>query len=105
MTKATIMLFILGLFSCGSYKHQAQLDKYAYFQITGELNGEKLVLDNGTPVAVEDEYESFDLNGRQATRIRVNQGKHRVTIYREDKVIVDRVFYVSSGNVFELELP
>ena len=98
-------ILFLSLFGCGTHSHQAQVNKYAYIQIIGEINEEKMVLDNGLPIILGDSTESFDLNGKTATKIRVQQGRHRITIYRKGGIIVDRLFYVSPGNVFEVELP
>ena len=100
----SVVLFLF-LFGCGTHSHQTQVDKYSYIQVIGEVNEEKMVLDNGPPIALGDSTESFHLNGRTATKIRIQQGRHRITIYRRGQIILDRVFYVSPGNIFEVELP
>ncbi|OIQ15954.1 MAG: hypothetical protein BM556_16805 [Bacteriovorax sp. MedPE-SWde] len=97
------LLFIT--ISCGTYKSQTQIDKYSYLQLVGEVNGEKLILDNGTAIKLGESTESFDLNGRTVTKIRIERGKHIVKITRNNEIIINRTFFVSSGNVFEMELP
>ena len=104
-----VKLFILSLalllVSCGSFKSQTQVDNYSYLQIVGEVDGEELSIDGRGGIVLGDTTESFDLNGKTVTKIRVEKGKHTMKISRNGKLIVNRVFYVSEGNIFEVELP
>ena len=104
MIKITIGALLLTLSSCGTHEQKSQVNNYSYIQIIGEINKEKLVLNNQLPIKLSS-LESFKLGGEVATKIRIKQGRHRVTIYRGKEIILDRAFYVSPGNTFELELP
>jgi hypothetical protein len=99
---AFVLPFISG---CGTYQATTQVDDKAYVQIMGKPNAETIEIDGHSVGVLGDQLKSFYLNGRTATKIQIAKGTHRIKILRDGKVIVYRTFFVSSGNVFEVDLP
>jgi hypothetical protein len=102
------LLFIFGamlaLTACGTYQQTVQVDDKAYLLIIGEANGNVVTIDNGKPLELEKDTTSFDLNGVTATKIEVSIGTHTVKISKNGELKVNRKFYVSTGNSFEVKL-
>lgn len=92
------------LAACGSFKTVSQTEETTYLQLLGNKEGVVLVLDQSTTVNL-DTLQSFELNGKEATRITVPAGQHRVTLTRNGALLVDRNIYVSEGNAFDITLP
>ena len=105
INKFITIIILAGLFSCGTYRQQTQVNESTYLQIIGEPKGETLILDNDVPIVLDDDIEISEINGQTVMKFRITKGKHTIKILRDGKIIVNRVFYISSGNVFELELP
>lgn len=105
--------FILVLFAfvfpflggCGTYQATTQVDDTAYVQIMGKPNAETVELDGQSVGVLGQQLKSFYLNGQTATKIQVTKGTHTIKILRDGKTLVYRTFFVSSGNVFEVNLP
>lgn len=102
------LLFILGIMlaltACGSYQQTVQVDDKAYLLIIGEPGGNIVTIDNGKALELEKDTASFDLNGVTATKIEVSIGTHTVKITKNGELKVNRKFYVSTGNSFEVRL-
>ncbi len=92
------------LAACGSFKTVSQTEETTYLQLLGNKEDVVLVLDQTTTVDLNT-LQSFDLNGKEATRITVPAGQHRVTLTRKGALLVDRNIYVSEGNAFDITLP
>ena len=100
-----IFLAILAV-SCGTHVQRTQVnDNFAYLQLVGKVQKEKLILNDSQEVILGEDTKSFKLDDKVVTKIRIKAGKNRVKILRGKQLLLDRVFYVSSGNDFELELP
>ena len=102
------LLFIFGvmlaLSACGTYQQTVQVDDKAYLLIIGEANGNVVTIDNGKPLELEKDTASFDLNGVTTTKIEIAIGTHTVKIIKNGELKVNRKFYVSTGNSFEVKL-
>jgi hypothetical protein len=97
-------LLLLVLSGCGTYSQSVQVDDHAYLLLTGNPEGNVVVIDDGKPIDLSKETKSFVLNGQQATKIKIPIGKHTVKVAKNGVLMINRVFYVSSGNSFEVEL-
>ena len=64
-----------------------------------------LTIDGHQVGVLGESLESFDLNGRTATRIQILPGTHEITLTRAGKMIMHRKIYVSDGHDFEVVLP
>ena len=109
MMRAKFLIFPVALLvllvGCGTYSHQVASDGSSYLLLIGEPEGESVKIDGAAPFVLGKNTESFDLNGREATKIRIPRGKHRVKITRGGNLLLDRVFFISEGQSFELEIP
>lgn len=104
MKTIIVGLLALLLTACGSFKTQVQTEEGSSLHLVGNPEQAVLVLDNTTTVDLNKTL-SFDLNGKQVTKIVVPQGQHRVTITRNGTLLVDRSIYIGEGQAFEIVLP
>lgn len=104
MNKILLTCLALLLAACGSFKTVSQTEETTYLQLLGTRDGVVVTLDKTTIVDLAS-APSFDLNGKEATRILVAPGQHRVTITRNGALVADRNIYVSEGNAFDINLP
>ena len=104
--KKLILLFamVLVLAACGAYQQTVQVSDKAYLLIIGDPDGGVVTIDDGKALAMEKDTVSFDLNGQTATKIEITIGSHTVKITKNGELIVNRKFYVSNGNSFEVRL-
>jgi len=101
------LLIIVGLLmitGCGKYSQTVQVSDDAYLLLMGDTTGYVLVIDNDSPVDLENDTTSFDLNGKTATKIKIVTGAHTIKITKNGNVTINRKFYVSTGNSFEVNL-
>ncbi|MEE2730792.1 MAG: hypothetical protein VYA55_08205 [Pseudomonadota bacterium] len=102
-------IFLVCLFSllaaCGSFQSVTQTEESTYLQLEGNPAGVQLKLDDTHQLDLERDTTSFDLNGKTITKIIIQPGRHRVTLTRNQQLLVDREFYVSEGNGFEVKIP
>ena len=104
-----ILLFTLlafFLFGCGGKNYTVtQVDSHAYILIKGDTNKEKLFIDNSKALILGSDTSSYSLDsGENANKIRIKEGTHILKIMRDGKIIINRKFYVSPGNTFEVNL-
>jgi ferric-dicitrate binding protein FerR (iron transport regulator) len=91
------LVFSLLLSACStSFSEIKQVDDKAYLQLSGNLQGTTLVLDNTTTV---------QLDGETVAKFDLSVGSHQVEISRGQQVLVKRKIYVTNGNVFEVRVP
>ena len=100
----TIALAFLLLTGCGAYNQAVQVNDKAYLLLIGNPYNNIVTIDNQKPINLSLETVSFNLNGQKATKIEIPIGKHTVKITKNGIDIVNRVFYVSNGNSFEVKL-
>ncbi|HVK99284.1 MAG TPA: hypothetical protein VM553_05695 [Dongiaceae bacterium] len=104
MKNILLACLALLLAACGNFQTVNQTEETTYLQLLGNKENAVLTLDTNTTVDLNT-MESFDLNGKNATRIVVPAGQHRITITRSGTVLVDRNVYIGEGNAFEITLP
>lgn len=95
---------VLALTACGSFQQTVQVDDKAYLLIIGEPSGSIVTIDSSEPLELGKDTVSFDLNGQTATKIEISIGSHTVKITKNGNIKVNRKFYVSTGNSFEVKL-
>jgi len=102
------LLFIvytaLMLTACGSYQQTVQVQDRAYLLLIGDPSGSVVTIDNNKPLELGKDTSSYDLNGEKATKIQISIGTHTVTVTTNGVLKVNRKFYVSTGNNFEVRL-
>ncbi|NOX90951.1 MAG: hypothetical protein GXP18_00445 [Gammaproteobacteria bacterium] len=98
------LVTILILAGCGTYQQTTQVDDSAYLLIIGDPAGYVVTIDNTKPLKLEEDTVSFDLDGKTVTKIKLSTGTHAVKIMKNGKLKINRKFYVSNGNSFEVRL-
>lgn len=99
-----IIMALLMVTGCGTYRQTVEVDDNAYLLLIGDPTGNIVTIDNGRPIELGKETESFNLNGKTATKIQVPIGSHTVKVTKDGELMVNRKFYVSTGTSFEVEL-
>ena len=101
-------LFILGIFSfngCvqGVKTGVVQKADYAYLKFTGNLDSASVIIDDG-------KY-SFDLftyyndPTKKRSLYKISKGKHRIQVYKNDILVVDRTIFVDNHVTMEIDIP
>lgn len=101
---SAVVLFTLVLVGCGTYRQTVQIDDHAYLLLIGNPENNVVVIDGGNPIDLAKDTTSFSLDGRQVTKIQISIGKHTVKVTMGGTLKIYRVFYVSTGTSFEIEL-
>lgn len=94
----------LFLSACGFYRSTNQVDEAALLQITGNVDGLFLQMDDQPPIAL-DNLKSFDLYGKKAIQIQVAPGTHSYKLLRNNTIIAHRKFFVAAHETFEVSAP
>ena len=103
--KAVVVAGLVALVAaCGSFKTTVQSEEGTFLQLVGNPQDVVLVLDQSTTMDLN-QAKSFDLDGRNITKIVIPPGQHRVTLTRGGNLLVDRKIFVSEGNAFEINIP
>ncbi len=88
-------LFALAFTGCGYQEGVITPEKKAYLYFTGNVQDVKVVVDSN---------EGFTIETGPKHKYKINSGKHTVTVYRGDKIIVNREIFVSDGVEKEIEV-
>ncbi|MFA6188076.1 MAG: hypothetical protein WC680_02235 [Sulfuricurvum sp.] len=89
------LLAIVGLSGCGYKEGVATAEQKSYLYFTGNVSDIKVSVDNGATFKVESGINH---------QYKINSGKHTITIYRENNVILKREIYVSDSIAKEIEV-
>ncbi|MDH3354571.1 MAG: hypothetical protein OEL79_05085 [Chromatiales bacterium] len=134
----TSLLLSALLIGCGSHEQVVQRNELVYIQFVGMHNGETIIIDGAAPYKLmggpqpdnEADFkknyipvlDSFTINGKEATKIQVDKGRHNVKVYRrndetnnalltaeeiinsDNELIIDKDIYIASGTTYEFEL-
>lgn len=101
------LLIIVGLLmitGCGKYSQTVQVSDDAYLLLIGDTTGYVVVIDNDSPIDLENDTTSFGLNGKTATKIKILTGTHTLKVTKNGNVTINRKFFVSTGTSFEVNL-
>ena len=107
MIKNILLISLLVSFaSCGGKNFTVnQVETHAYLLIKGESKKEQVFIDTSSPLVLGVDTKEYDLDdGVKASKIQISEGTHNLKIMRNNKVIIERNFYVTPGNSFEVNL-
>lgn len=106
MKNFLIIIPLLILCSCGGKNYtKTQVENFSYLLIKGDSANEQVFIDNSTPIVLGDDTEEYELDeGVNASKIQIKDGTHEIKIVRDGKVIIQRKFYVTPGDTFEVNL-
>jgi hypothetical protein len=89
------LLIVLTLTGCGYQEGISTPEKKAYLYFTGDVKEVKVVIDSN---------EGFTVEAGLKHKYKITPGKHKVTVYRGEKLIVNREIFVSDGVEKEIEV-
>jgi hypothetical protein len=101
---SAILFFLSVLSACGSYNQVVQVNDQAFLLLIGNPHNSILYIDSGPAINLSADTISFNLNGSKATKIAIPIGNHTIKIEKNGKAIINRVFFVSTGDSFEVKL-
>ena len=79
-----------------------QKSEFAYLKFTGNLDSVSVTVDEG-----KYNFDLFENNGssKKNTLYKISNGKHRVQIYRNNNLIIDRMIFVDNHITTEINIP
>lgn len=104
--KLFFFIVLIAFASCGGKNFTVnQVDSHAYLIVKGKSNKETVIIDSfpGLILGVDTKEYILD-DGVNASKIQINEGAHNLKIIRNNNVIIQRNFYVTSGNTFEVNI-
>ncbi len=106
----SISFVLLFVFSCGYREGVLQKEPASYLWFTGNVEGAMVSIDNGEPFALQlstypQDASSGGKSEAKYVHYKVSPGKHRITVKRDGKVIVDRLLILENENIKEIEVP
>ena len=91
---AVLLAFLLA--SCGGYNESiTQKADKSFVKFVGKTEQVSVSIDGGKAFPLNPEIEVYQ----------VTPGKHRVTIYRGDKLVVDRNLIIDNQTTMEVQIP
>jgi uncharacterized protein YcfL len=94
---APVLILALLLGGCASHQGVVLKDGKANLQLSGQCEGVSLQIDDNDSIAVAGDCEDSIFS--------VTPGRHVVKLYRNGKMILERLIYFSSGETSEVTLP
>lgn len=90
-----LCLALLGLVGCGGYQTGVrQKATVSAIELTGNYAGATLVIDNGQPLSLD-----------KIHRYELAPGKHTIQVFRGDRLLVNRVLFLSNDQTTEVRVP
>ena len=107
MKKFITLALALLVSACSShYQSVTAVDDIAYLQLNGNFIGAQLVLDNAPAISLaKKNIKTFTIDSKLTAKFPVTKGTHQLKIMRQGTVIVQRKFYISAGQSFEVMVP
>lgn len=104
-----IILFLsvaLLVGSCGGENFTVtQVENHAYLLIKGDSQKEQLIIDKNAPLVLGVDTKEYRLDdGVNASKLQIEEGTHTIKVIRDGNVIIQRSFYVTPGNTFEVNI-
>jgi hypothetical protein len=109
MIRTKVLCLIFASFvivACGYKEGVVQQSEAGYIEFTGNWKGAMVVIDDLEPFTLSYIYDRETGSTSSAPRIyKLSPGKHRVRVYRGDRLMVDRVVFLSSQSRLEVDIP
>lgn len=87
------------LFSCGYHTGVVQKTGVGYLQFSGAWDADEIT------VQVDDRQPFKLKTSDAATLFETTPGKHSLKVFRNEKIVVDRVVFLESQATFEVKIP
>ena len=91
-----ISISFLLFLGCAYNTGAVQRAEKSSLQFTGNSEGVSVVIDNNS---------SFQLSTTEGSLYQLNHGKHTIKIYRNNKLIVDRIIFLEDHGIMEIIIP
>lgn len=102
MISALLLTLLAGCSS--SFNSVSQVNNESFLQLEGAFLNAELTIDDTKISLSENNITTFKLDGKIVAKFPIVTGKHQVTITKEDKVIVKRVFFTANGETFKVQV-
>lgn len=104
MKNVLILMLVLLLSACHSLTYNTQLDGQSYIQFSGNFINTQVKIDD-IEFTINDQTETFDLNGKTVAKFPIKNGKHLVIVSRNQQVLVKKYVFSSEGQTIEVAVP
>jgi hypothetical protein len=91
--KIFMLLLLFLMTGCGINEGIIQKAERGYIEFTGNIDGAVAQVDNSEPFKIT-------LNVYQ-----LSNGKHRVKVFRDSKLVVDRLLFIDDQTRLEVQIP
>jgi len=107
MKKVICLVFVTVLIvACGYKEGAVQKSEAGYIEFTGNWKGATVMIDDLVPFSLSSTYDSESGTTSSSPLIyKLSPGKHRVRIYRGERLVVDRMLFLSSQSRLEVDIP
>ncbi|NRA59373.1 MAG: hypothetical protein HRU25_00360 [Psychrobium sp.] len=107
MKKIIILALALLVSACSShYESTTAVDDIAYLKLSGNFVGATLILDNSDPIILDQpQIKTYRIDNKLTAKLPLTKGTHKIRVTRDGIVVVNRKFYVSSGQTIEVIVP
>jgi len=93
---------------CGYHEGVVVRDEMAYVQLVGDWTNVAVQIDNTEPTLLKYEPDPYDPQApprQPALKYAMATGKHTIKLYREGRLILDRVVFLSNQQTTEVRVP
>jgi len=95
MLRIPLMLLLLLLSACGGYQATTvQKDEVSYVKFVGDWKGVEVHIDNLEPIQLADQ-----------NKYGLAPGKHSIKVFRGERLLLNRVLFISDQEVREVRIP
>lgn len=93
-----LLLFLVCLFisACAYNEGIVQKTEKSYLQFTGNIENAQVQVDDTDP---------FLLQAGDKKLYQIPPGKHSISVYRDSRLVLKKVFFVSSQATMEVDVP
>lgn len=92
---------LLILISCGYKEGAIQQEELSYIQFTGAWDGTTVQIDNSEPFKLS----STAAGGNPILKYGLSPGKHQIMVWREERLLVNRVLTLGNQQSMEVRIP
>src|ERR1035437_4491164 len=96
--KVIVVVIFLSLLAsyCGGYKSEVnQNSEKGFLKFKSSVPAFSFVIDERVQMNNDPKIDQYE----------IKPGKHNVKVYRDDKLIVNRIIFVDNQTTFEIEVP
>ena len=102
MFKKIIIIFLATfMFACSSNYHtKNQVANGAYLQLEGDFIHSVMIIDEQKVVLAD--VKTFTENGKRVARFPISEGNHKISIMKDNIVIIKQAFFTANDETFRI---